>query len=167
MPAKTLGNLDAESFRKACSRFATGVAVATVKGRDGKPYGVTVNSFTSVSCSPPLVLICVDHRCAVLPHFRSSPFFGINILAEDQRDLSVRFSQKQVEQFEGLDWHSAVTGSPLLSGTLANMECCTTLTVEAGDHTILVAEVLRAELREGRPLLYFGSAYRQLPPIPG
>jgi flavin reductase (DIM6/NTAB) family NADH-FMN oxidoreductase RutF len=156
--------MDCDVFRKACGRFATGIAVATVSGADGTPYGLTVNSFTSVSCCPPLVLICVDYRCSILPAFRSSNWYGINILTDSQRDLSVRFSQRQPDKFEGLDWYRGGSGVPLLRAALTSMECCITQTVEAGDHAIFIAEVTRAEWREGEPLLYFASSYRSLAP---
>lgn len=161
---QTASAVDRDLFRKACGRFATGIAIATVSGPDGTPYGLTVNSFTSVSCCPPLVLICVDYRCSILPAFRSSNWYGINILRDSQLDLSVRFSQRELDRFGGLDWHRGGSGVPLLDSSLASLECCVTQTVEAGDHAILIAEVAAAEWREGEPLLYYGSAYRGIAP---
>lgn len=154
--------VQADLFRKTCARFATGIAVATVSGKDGLPYGLTVNSFTSVSCCPPLVLICVDYRCNILSHFRSSSHYGINVLSEQQRDLSVRFSQRDADRFEGLTWRLGETGVPLLDGCLATMECSVSQVVESGDHAIFIGEVATAEYREGKPLIYFASAYRDL-----
>lgn len=155
-------SLSTEVFRQTCARFATGVAVATVTSRDERPQGLTINSFTSVSCSPPLVLICVDNRCNVLADFRASAFFGINILSAGQRDVSVRFSQKQTDRFEGLTWHPGESGVPLLDGCLASMECSISQVIESGDHAIFIGEVSRAEVNEGEPLVFYGSAYRQL-----
>jgi 3-hydroxy-9,10-secoandrosta-1,3,5(10)-triene-9,17-dione monooxygenase reductase component len=152
--------VDADTFRKTCSRFATGITIATVRAADGTPYGITANSFTSVSCTPPLILVCIDYRSRILPHFRATSFFGINVLAENQQHLSVRFSQTELDRFEGLDFTTGDTGVPLLDGVLARMECCVTQTVEAGDHAIFIAEVVRADYRDGNPLLYFGSAYQ-------
>jgi flavin reductase (DIM6/NTAB) family NADH-FMN oxidoreductase RutF len=156
--------LDRDHFRKSCARFATGIAVATVAGDGGAPLGVTVNSFTSVSCCPPLVLICIDYRCAILPAFRASSYYGINVLADNQRALSVRFSKREPNRFEGVSWHLGNSGVPLLDGCLARLECCVNQTVEAGDHAILIAEVVRAEWQDGEPLVYFGSSYRHLCP---
>jgi 3-hydroxy-9,10-secoandrosta-1,3,5(10)-triene-9,17-dione monooxygenase reductase component len=152
-------SVTSETFRKACSKFATGIAIATVIAKSGEPYGITVNSFTSVSCVPPLILICIDYRSSILPHFRSTSFFGINVLEESQRQFSVRFSQRELDRFEGIDWTSRQTGVPLLPGVLAQLECCVTQTVEAGDHAIFLAEVVSAAYRDGNPLLYFGSDY--------
>lgn len=157
-----LAIVDESAFRRACAKFATGITIATVQSTDGRPYGMTANSFTSVSCCPPLVLICVDYRCSILPHFRSNSYLGINILSDLQRDLSVRFSQCQLDRFEGLQWRYGETGVPILSGVLASLECCVTQTVEAGDHAIFIAEVVKAQCSEGKPLLYFGSRYQRV-----
>ena len=151
--------VDEERFRKTCAQFATGIAIATVSGSGGRPLGITVNSFTSVSCAPPLVLVCVDYRSSILHPFRNSTHYGINVLKEDQRDVSVRFSQPELDRFVGIGWKPGATGVPLLDGVLATMECHITQTVEAGDHAIFIAEVVSADCSEGRPLLYFGSSY--------
>lgn len=156
--------IDTDLFRKTCGRFATGIAVATVTAADGTPYGVTVNSFASVSCVPPLVLFCLDYRCSLLPHFRSSSYYGINILTEEQRGLSMRFAQRQPDGFENMDWHLSPAGVPMIEGSLASFECCVSQTVEAGDHAILLAEVTGAEWHTGEPLIYFASQYRTLDP---
>ncbi|HUS07314.1 MAG TPA: flavin reductase family protein [Bryobacteraceae bacterium] len=157
-----LSIVDQDTFRRACSRFATGIAVATVTGPQGEPYGLTVNSFTSVSCCPPMILICVDYRCSILAHFRSSSFFGVNILSDSQRDLSVRFAQRESDHFERVDWVRGETGVPLLSGVLGALECCVSQTIEAGDHAIFIAEVVKAQYKDGRPLVYYRSSYRQI-----
>lgn len=152
--------VDPFAFRKTCARFATGVTIATVTTSDGDPAGMTANSFTSVSAVPPLVLICVDHRSRILPHFRNSAWFGINILASHQREISVRFSQRELASFDGLDWRWAESGVPLLEHMLATMECSVTQVVEAGDHVIFIGEVFRARCTMGQPLLYYNSEYR-------
>jgi flavin reductase (DIM6/NTAB) family NADH-FMN oxidoreductase RutF len=154
--------LDCAVFRKTCARFATGIAVATVTGLDGRPYGITVNSFTSVSAAPPLVLVCIDYRSSVLAHFRGSAWYGINVLSEGQRSLSERFAARVPDRFEQLGWHAGECGVPLFDECLATMECSVVQTVEAGDHAILIAEVIRAKARDGNPLLYFGSQYRNI-----
>jgi 3-hydroxy-9,10-secoandrosta-1,3,5(10)-triene-9,17-dione monooxygenase reductase component len=154
--------LDRDVFRQTCARFATGIAVATVSGADGLPYGVTVNSFTSVSAAPPLVLVCIDYRSSVLTHFRSSAWYAINVLSDAQRGLSERFAARVPDRFQNLGWRPGGSGVPILDGCLANMECSVVQTVEAGDHAIFIAEVIRAQARDGNPLLYFGSQYRKI-----
>jgi len=154
--------VDPAAFRRACARFATGITVSTVSGEDGTPYGITANSFTSVSCAPPLVLICIDHRATGLHHFRGSSAFAINVLDESQRDHSVRFSQRKSDRFEGIAWRMSDAGLPLLDGVIAQLECWVRQTLDAGDHTIFIGEVFRVWHRDGPPLLYYASEYRGL-----
>jgi flavin reductase (DIM6/NTAB) family NADH-FMN oxidoreductase RutF len=149
-------------FRRACGRFATGITVATLIGTDGLPHGMTVNSFTSVSAVPPLVLVCVDYSSNLLPHFRAARHFGVSVLNEDQQDLSNRFATKGQDRFGGTPWDPGVTGVPLIPGALARMECEIRNVVEAGDHAVFIAEVLRTDIADGRPLLFFDSAYRKI-----
>jgi flavin reductase (DIM6/NTAB) family NADH-FMN oxidoreductase RutF len=155
---------DPAQFRRACARFATGITVSTALAADGTPHGFTANSFTSVSMEPPMVLICVDHRANVLRHFEQATHFGVNILAEDQEALSVRFAERGLDRFVGIDWHTGMTGVPLLDGALARFECATRQTMTAGDHTIILGEVLHAEWQEGAPLLYFAGGYHTAQP---
>jgi len=152
----------AEAFREACARFATGVAVATVLAPDGTPHGLTVSSFTAVSLQPPLILVCIDYACAFLAHFRASTHFGVNVLSEAQRELSVVFAKKPEGRFEGVEWYSTESGVPLLRNCLTNLECRVSSIIEAGDHAIFLAEVVETESREGRPLLYYNRDYRLL-----
>jgi flavin reductase (DIM6/NTAB) family NADH-FMN oxidoreductase RutF len=154
--------LDAGLFRRACGAFATGITVATVLGHDGKPHGMTVNSFTSVSLHPPLVLVCVAHKAATHGSFAHAKTFAINILADDQRELSVRFSSTHPNRFEGLDWTTGPLGAPILAGALAVLECETRERITAGDHTIFLGEARLASVKEGQPLLYFGGRYAEL-----
>ena len=152
-----------DSFRKACSRFATGVAIATVFDESGKPHGLTVNSFTSVSAEPPLVLICIDLGSSVLPVFQVSDAFGLNFLSAAQQEISNRFAVLPEGRFQGVDWVPGPSlGVPILRHTIGWMECRLERRIEAGDHIIFLAEVASADAHDGDPLLYFGSAYRQL-----
>ncbi len=157
-------SLDPLLFRRACAQFATGIAIATTMGTDGRPHGLTINSFTSVSLTPPLVLICIDNRAAVLRAFASSPSFAINILHASQQHLSFRFSQPVEDRFDTLAWRPGSTLSPLLDGVLAQLECRTAQRIEAGDHTIYLGEVVHVALQSGEPLLYFNSRYAHLWP---
>ena len=151
-----------EVFRRACALWATGIAVVTVMDGEGLPHGMTANSFTSVSLDPPLVLVCIDRRAALLPHLQCSRSVAINILGEEQEELSSRFARKSEDRFENLDWKPGPFGAPILAGTLAVLEGKITEFIEAGDHRIIIAEVSRAEGRDGRPLLYFASGYQAL-----
>jgi flavin reductase (DIM6/NTAB) family NADH-FMN oxidoreductase RutF len=149
-------------YRRACSRFATGITIATIAGVDGSPQGLTANSFSSVSLDPPLVLVSVDVAASVHVHFVAAKSFAINILDETQRELSERFAFGRGDRFEGLDWAPGITGAPVIAGSLAVLECVVREHFEGGDHTIFLGEVVRAESRDGQPLIYYASEYRRL-----
>ena len=149
-------------FRRACGRFATGVAIATVLDGRGTPHGLTVSSFTSASLDPPMILICLGHRVSAIDAFRASPHFGINVLAGDQRDLAERFARKTQDRFDGLNWRRGKTGVPLLPGVLAAIECAVRQRIAAGDHDVFVGEMVGASVAAGAPLVHFASHYRCL-----
>jgi len=151
-----------EVFRRACGRFTTGVSIASVMDRQGTPHGLTVNSFTSVSLSPPLVMVALAHSASVLEAFREARFFAVNVLAAGQRSLSERFARKGHDRFDGLTWHAGESGAPLLSGTLAAMECAIKQRFTAGDHDLFLGEMVRGVVHDGEPLVYFGGRYRGL-----
>jgi len=151
-----------EEFRRACGRFATGVTIASVLDSKGSPHGLTVSSFTSVSLDPPLVLICLGHTVSVIEHFRAAKYFGINMLAENQRELSDHFARKGHDRFDGLKWHPGASGVPLLPGVLAAVECRAHQRISSGDHDIFVGEMVKAHIHEGDPLIHFASRYRAL-----
>lgn len=154
--------LDSIVFRRTCAKFATGVAVATVLDGDGNPHGMTVNSFTSVSLNPPMVLFCVDHSATLLGTFRGATHYGLSVLADSQQSLSNRFAQRGQDRFDGVEWQRGLHGVPLIPGALAHLTCAVRQVIEAGDHSILLAEVVDAALFDGHPLLYFDSAYRRV-----
>jgi len=149
-------------YRRTCAQFATGVTVVTALDQEGRPHGVTMNSFTSVSLNPPLVLVSIDLRNAILGHFLTSTHIAVNVLAEDQEGMSRRFSSTAENRFHGVEWHSGVSGVPLLEGALAHLECAVTKVLEVGDHSVLIGEVEHAEYRAGKPLLFFDSSYRRV-----
>jgi (E)-2-((N-methylformamido)methylene)succinate hydrolase len=155
-----------EDFRRACGAFATGIAIATVIGRDGKPHGLTVNSFTSVSLHPPLVLICVAHKAATHGPFASAESFAINILHTGQEHLSSRFASSHPNRFDGVAWSEGAGGVPVLADSLAVLECVTKERIEAGDHTIFLGEVRHAvcpvQANNSAPLLYHCGKYVKL-----
>jgi len=153
---------DSASYRRTCAKFATGITVVTTLDSHGHPHGMTVNSFTSVSLEPPLVLVSIDLRNSILGHFISTSWFGINVLAEHQEHLSRRFSSTAENRFLDVNWRAGISGTPLLDGVLAQFECAVVQTFEAGDHTILVGEVRGAVCHEGKPLVFFDSKYRSL-----
>ena len=157
-----LSKIEKQHFRRVCGTFATGITIATVLDPEGRSHGMTANSFTSVSLAPPLLLVCVDHRSKLLECFRQNTHFGINVLDQSQRHLSERFAGSGYDRFEGVEWYPGQTGVPLLPDALATIECKRVHLVTVGDHDIVIGEVVHASCREGEPLVYFGSKYRQL-----
>jgi len=153
-----------DAFRRACSRFATGVAVATVLDRDGKPHGLTINSFTSVSADPPLVLICLDQSCSLLTHFSGSGHYALSFLSEEQQELSNRFAALPEGRFQGVTWKPGpATGMPILDGSIGFMECSVHQQIVAGDHTLFIGHIEDCGGQpEARPLLYYASAYQKI-----
>ena len=154
--------VDADRFRRACSKFATGVAIVTAIDQEGRPHGMTVNSFTSVSLDPPMVLVCIDMRAAILPHLLAAESIGINLLTETQSALSVRFARPGEDRFGAVEWYPGELGVPLIPDSLAVFECGVTRFVEAGDHHVLFAQVRYAHWLDERPLVYFDSGYALL-----
>ncbi len=154
--------VSSDEFRRACGRFATGVAIAAVLDARGAAHGLTVSSFTSVSLNPPLVLICLGHEVTMIEEFRRATHFGISILREQDRDISNRFATRGLDRFDGVAWHRGSSGAPLIDGALAAMECETHQRIASGDHDILVGRVVATRIEEGAPLLYYASRYRKL-----
>jgi flavin reductase (DIM6/NTAB) family NADH-FMN oxidoreductase RutF len=141
-------------------RFATGVAIVTT-AHEGRIHGFTANAFASVSAEPPTVLICVNRRATAHPLIASSQRFCVNILALDQRALAERFAGGEPRsRFDGVGYRIGPSGSPILDGTLAHLDCSLGEELSASTHTIFLGAVLDAGWRDGEPLGYFNRAYR-------
>lgn len=153
-------------FRNVLGRFATGITVVTGVNENGVPVGLTVNAFTSLSLDPPLVLFCLDSGTASAEAFTKGRSFALNMLNEDQRNLSVAFSTRKEDRFEGVDYELWDNGVPVLDGCLANLECTIDAVHEGGDHLIVVGQVERLRQSEGgKPLLYFNGTYAKIEEI--
>lgn len=147
-------------FRQALSQFASGITVITARDAGGRPYGLTVSAFSSVSLDPPLVLVSVDVKSDSHPGFREGRRFAVSILAEGQEEVSRRFAWKGGDRFAGpmLDGQ---LGLPLVPGALAHLECEVLKAMDAGDHVVYLGQVLHASVQPGRPLVYHRGAYRR------
>ena len=155
--------ISSDQFRHVMGHFATGITVVTTRDTDGQPRGLTVNSFTSVSLDPLLVLVCFDKKLSSLEVFRDSKRFGVSMLSEHQEEISRLFAKKDSERSPGLYFEGRF-GIPLLKSAIAVMECETVEMFPGGDHLIFIGEVKHAEvLHAGQPLLYFRGKYRKLP----
>lgn len=155
--------MDSFEFRQLCGRFATGIAIVTTTDASGKPAGMTVNSFTSVSLEPPLVLVAIDRAASMHAALEGASGWAINILEAHQETLSRRFASGLADRFEGVGWHAGPSGEILLDGALAHLWVESVSSVPAGDHTLFVGRVIGGEAAEhGRPLLYYRGGYAEL-----
>jgi len=104
-------------------------------------------------------MVAVDFASPVLAVFESSGAYAVNILREDQRDLSMRFAELPEGRFDGVNWHAGATGSPVIDPILGVIECRIVQPIDTGDHRVLIGEVVEVSCSEGRPLVFFGSGY--------
>ena len=150
-----------EGLKKAMRVFPQGVTVVTTAAQDG-PKGITVSSFTSVSLDPPLVLISIARSSALHDLFRDARAFAVNLLADDQKSVSDRFAGRMEleDRFMGLKFAAGKTGSPVIEGARAVIECTAWKTYDGGDHTLIVGKVEDARQLNGkRPLVYYSQQY--------
>jgi len=158
---------NSRQYRDAVGMFATGITVLTARA-GGFGHGMTANSFTSVSLDPPLVLVCVERDAVMHKVLDDVGGFGVSVLAAGQEDLARYFSDPGrpmgMAQFVPLDWRPGpVSGTPLLDGALAWLECDVEATYAGGDHTVFLGRVRWVQLGEaGGPLLYFAGGYLPL-----
>ncbi|GJH11650.1 flavin reductase [Caballeronia novacaledonica] len=151
--------VDAKQFRKALGSFTTGVTIVTTKGEDGKDYGLTANSFNSVSMDPPMVLWSLGKKSSSLPVFAATAHFAVHILAADQERLSNQFAKSGTDKFAGCKLARGDGGVPLLEGCSARFECRVVHQYEGGDHVIFVGEVTNFDSFEQPPLVFHGGNY--------
>lgn len=157
---------DARKFRNALGWFTTGVAVVTTCSDGEPPLGITINSFSSVSLDPPLVLWCLDKKSDTLPIFEKAAHFTVNVLREEHREVSSRLARKGDHSLADVELVDADSGCPSLKEALAHFECEVEARHDAGDHVIMVGRVLKFDhAEEGRPLLYHRGGYHMLPPV--
>ena len=154
--------LDARKFRDIMGTFTTGVTIVTTMDNE-TPYGITANSFTSVSLSPPLVMFCLGKSSTNFEAFMASDCFAVNILSAQQDALSTRFATFDGDRFDGLNWTTLDTGAPILENVIAAIDCRLEAKHDAGDHVIMLGLVVRAEVKNNEPpLVYFKGGYERL-----
>jgi flavin reductase (DIM6/NTAB) family NADH-FMN oxidoreductase RutF len=151
--------VDSAEYRRVLGHFPTGVTVITASN-DGEPVGLAVGSFFSVSLDPPLVGFCAGKSSSTWPSIEQAETFCVNVLAEDQEDLSRRFATKGADRFGAIGWKPGEAGAPRLDGVLAWIDCALEAKHDAGDHWIVVGRVLALDVpREGGPLVFFRGGY--------
>lgn len=152
-------DVDPAEFRQLCGHFTTGVVIITAVGADGRPAGMTANSFASVSLTPPLISVNVDHAADMHAVLHGATQFAINVLNSSQEALSRRFAGNISGRFDGIGYRLEDRGFVLLDGVLATIACESHASFEAGDHTIHVGRVVGGHVAPGRPLLYYRGGY--------
>ena len=154
--------MDSRAFRNALGCFPTGVAVVTAAGSDSH-FGITVNSFTSVSLDPPLLLWCMDRRSRRHDVFAKASGFTVSILGTDHKEVSSRLARPGEHSLDDIALIETQLGPPALADSLAIFECAVEKMVEAGDHTILLGRVLRFSCPSASaPLVFFRGKYSAL-----
>lgn len=162
-PAVEPGTVDSAALRKICSLFVTGITVVTSRSATA-PVGITVNSFTSVSLEPPLVLFCLRRESGMRAAVRDTGFFAVNILTEDQQQISRTFASRDESRFDAVDCTADRNGMPVLVDALAHLGCRLEREIDAGDHLLILGEVTEVGVLRGDepPLTFFRGAHRRL-----
>lgn len=151
------------ALRDGLGTFATGVTVVTACADDGRAVGITINSFSSVSLDPPLILWSLSNRSPSLEAFCRAQHYAVNVLAEDQEWISSHFSVRGDDPFAPVEFIPGLAGVPLIAGCLAWFECAPEAHYPGGDHLVLVGRILRfAQGRKSSPLVFHGGRYRRL-----
>ncbi len=148
-------------LKNAFGRFATGIAVAACRNGNGALRAITINSFTSVSLDPPLVLWCLENRASTYTSFMEADSYSVNVLRADQRAVSDHYAGYLPDPVSEDGFEKWATGAPVMKDHLAAFDCKVVARHEAGDHVVLVGQVLRFDCAEGEPLIYYASNYFQ------
>ncbi len=160
-----MAEIDTQLFRQTMGQFSTGVVVATACLGE-EPVGFAAQSFVSLSLDPPLVALCPAKTSTSWPKMRESGSFCINMLTSEQQAVCDAFARSGGNKFEDLRWSAGVTGSPVLDGILAYVDCTLEAEHDAGDHTIVVGRVQKLEVvASGTPLLFFRGGYGTFEPL--
>ena len=154
--------MDAGDFRQALGQFATGVCLVTVDDPELGPLATTVNSFSSVSLDPPLVLWSIQNSSDHLAVYTECQHFGISVLSSEQGALSSQYAQRGGHSVQAEHFTTGPQGEPKLIGALAHFTCAVYAVHPGGDHQIIVGEVLQFESREAAPLIFYSGGYRAL-----
>ncbi len=156
-------SLSSHDFRKAMSHFSTGVAILTRCDAEGQPHGMTINSLTSASLEPPLLLFCLNKYSQTAHSFSEASSFAVNILSSRQESLARSFAARDLKDWDGVEWRASSLGNPIFEGVIAALECQPKALHAAGDHHILIAEVHHLEIGSpDQPLVFFKSHFHAL-----
>lgn len=154
--------MDQRELRDILGSYATGIAVVTCRDARGKRHAMTINSFASVSLSPPRVLWSIGEESDQFAAFNEATHYAINILSADHQELSKHFATPMDDKFEGVGSHDGMFGLPLLADCCAVLQCEIVERIKTGDHNILIGEILDAEREPRQPLIFHRSQYHAL-----
>src|ERR1700738_1430398 len=153
--------INPRDFRDALGTYATGVTIITAAGADGKPYGITCNSFASVSLNPPLVLWSLVLYSSSLSVFQNASHFAVNVLGASQQALADKFARSSDDKFASVEWTPGLGNAPLLADTVANFQCRAAGRYYGGDHVIFLGAVEAYAYNRQEPLLFPRGGYRR------
>ena len=162
----TVTAFDTRDLRRALGTYATGVTIITTRDGEGRLYGLTANSFASVSLDPPLVLWSLSRAAGSYPVFRDATHFGVNVLGGEHRELSLRFAHPHPDKFAGIGYALGDYGVPLIDGAAAHFECAIETRYEGGDHVIVVGRVRRYDYTVKPTLLFCHGKYHEARELP-
>jgi flavin reductase (DIM6/NTAB) family NADH-FMN oxidoreductase RutF len=159
--------IDPRDFRNALGTFATGVTIITAAAADGKPFGLTCNSFASVSLNPPLVLWSLGMFSQALTIFQNASHFAVNVLGASQQALATKFAKSSENKFAGVEWVAGLGNAPILADSVANFQCRAANRYYGGDHVIFLGAVEAYTYNHKEPLLFARGGYGQFVPGDG
>jgi flavin reductase (DIM6/NTAB) family NADH-FMN oxidoreductase RutF len=151
--------IDPRDFRNALGTYATGVTIITAAGPDGKPYGLTCNSFASVSLNPPLVLWSLGIFSQSMGVFQNASHFTVNVLGASQQELAAKFAKSAEAKFAGVEWTPGLGNAPVLADGVANFQCRAANRYYGGDHVIFLGAVEAYSYNRKEPLLFAHGGY--------
>ena len=150
------------NLRQALGSFPTGVTVVSCLDKNKNPLGFTANSFTSVSLDPQLISICIDKESFNIDSFSITKHFAVSVLSEDQQSISTTFATPNEDRFQNVEWRTEDTGSPIIENAVAWFDCNTRQVIDAGDHLILIGEIIAFDSSPKTPLMYLRGNYVNL-----
>jgi len=150
-----------KELRKTFGRFATGVAVITFENIKGQKLGITINSFTSLSLNPPMILWCLDKSSDLYEEILNINHYTVSFLSELQEEIAHSLAQKNDHSLDSIK-HKEVSNGLIIEGCIGWVSCTNNKTIDSGDHSILVADVIDCKENSGKPLIFWGSEYTNL-----
>ena len=153
-----MSGFDQARFREVLGHFATGITIVTATD-EGEPVGFSCQSFAALSLDPPMVILAPAKSSTSWPRIARAGAFCVNILGEHQEAVCRAFAVSGGDKFDGVGWTPGVTGSPLIDGSLATVECTLGAIYEGGDHELVTGHVVDMEIGKGSPLIFYRSGF--------